>query len=396
MRCWMLCALAALWIAPAQAEAPLTLGVLTDMSGIYADVTGRGSVQAVQMAVDDCKKAACGGMEIRVLSADHQNKPDIGVTIAREWFDREGVAAVIDMSNAALQLAIPPLAAEKDRVAIFAGGTARLSGDACQPDHIVQWMWDTYVQVAGITGQLTRPGSKWFLITADYALGAQLEADAKALVAAHGGTYLGSVRHPFPSHDLSSQMLTAMSSGADVIALANAGGDTINAIKTAREMGLPNAQQAVAAFFLTVNDIHSLGLPAAQGATTTEGFYWDLDDRTRSFARRFLAVHGGMPSVIQAGLYSATLHYLKAVAASGSREPKTVIARMRELPIEDDVVRHAHLRPDGRMVHDFYLFKVKTPAESAGEWDIYKPLATIPGDAAFRPLRPDLCPRIAK
>jgi branched-chain amino acid transport system substrate-binding protein len=382
--------------APARAEAPLTLGVLSDMSGIYADVTGRGSVQAVEMAVEDCKKGPCAGMAIRVLSADHQNKPDIGVGIAREWFDREGVAAVIDMSNAALQLAIPPLAAEKDRMAIFAGGTARLSGDACQPEHIVQWMWDTYVQVAGITQRLTRPGSKWFLVTADYALGAQLEADAKALVTAHGGTYLGSIRHPFPSHDLSSQMLTAISSGADVIALANAGGDTINAIKTAREMGLPNEKQALAAFFLTINDIHSLGLAAAQGATTTEGFYWDLDEGTRAFAKRFLAVHGSMPSVIHAGLYSAALHYLKAVAASGSREPKVVIAKMRELPIEDDVVRHAHLRPDGRMVHDFYVFRVKAPAESTGEWDIYRLLATVPGEAAFRPMRPDLCPRIAK
>ncbi len=396
MRAWVLLTLLALAAAPARAEAPLTLGVLTDMSGIYADATGRGSVQAVQMAVDDCRKGPCAGMEIRVLSADHQNKPDVGVAIAREWFDREGVAAVIDMSNAALQLAIPPLAAEKDRMAIFAGGTARLSGDACQPEHIVQWMWDTYVQVAGITQRLTRPGSKWFLITADYALGAQLEADAKTLVTAHGGVYLGSVRHPFPSHDLSSQVLTAMSSGADVIALANAGGDTQNAIKTAAEMGLPNAKQALAALFLTATDIHSLGLAAAQGTTTTEGYYWDLDDGTRAFARRFMAVHGAMPSVIQAGLYSATLHYLKAVVASGSREPKAVIAKMRELPIEDDVVRHAHLRPDGRMVHDFYVFKVKTPAESTGPWDIYRLVATVPGDAAFRPMRPDLCPRIAK
>ena len=396
MRAWVLLALLALAAAPARAEAPLTLGVLTDMSGIYADATGRGSVQAVQMAVDDCRKGPCAGMEIRVLSADHQNKPDVGVAVAREWFDREGVAAVIDMSNAALQLAIPPLAAEKDRMAIFAGGTARLSGDACQPEHIVQWMWDTYVQVAGITQRLTRPGSKWFLITADYALGAQLEADAKTLVTAHGGVYLGSVRHPFPSHDLSSQVLTAMSSGADVIALANAGGDTQNAIKTAAEMGLPNAKQALAALFLTATDIHSLGLAAAQGTTTTEGYYWDLDDGTRAFARRFMAVHGAMPSVIQAGLYSATLHYLKAVVASGSREPKVVIAKMRELPIEDGVVRHAHLRPDGRMVHDFYVFKVKTPAESTGPWDIYRLVATVPGDAAFRPMRPDLCPRIAK
>ena len=398
--CWTGALLmAAIWLGAASAalaDAPLKLGVLTDMSGVYADLTGRGSVQAVQMAVDDCKRGPCAGMDIQVLSADHQNKPDVGTGIAREWLDRDGVDALIDMSNAALQLAIPPLVADKNRVAIFAGGTARLSGDACQPDHIVQWMWDTYVQVAALANRLTQPGGKWFLVTADYALGAQLEADAKAIVTARGGAYLGSVRHPFPSHDLSSFLLTAQSSGADVIALANAGGDTVNGIKTAHEFGLPSAKQQLVAFFLTANDVHSLGLPVAQGTTNTEGFWWNLDDGTRAFTERFRTATNKMPSSIQAGLYSATLHYLKSVAASGSRDPKIVLAKMRELPIQDDVVRNAHLRPDGRMVHDYYVFQVKTPAESNGEWDLYKLLATIPGDDVFRPMSAALCPRLPK
>jgi branched-chain amino acid transport system substrate-binding protein len=307
------------------------------------------------------------------------------------------VDVLIDMSNAALQLSIPPLVAERNRFAIFAGGTARLTGDACQPDHIVQWMWDTYVQVAALAGRLTHPGSKWFLVTADYALGAQLEADAKAIVTVKDGTYLGSVRHPFPSDDLSSFMLTAQTSGADIIALANAGGDTINGVRTAHDFGLPSASQQLVAFFLTAIDVHSLGLPVAQGTTNTEGFWWNLDDGTRAFTERFKAASGGrMPSAIQAGLYSATLHYLKAVAAAGTRDPKMVAAKMRELPISDDVVRNAHLRPDGRMVHDYYVLQVKAPAESTGEWDVYKLLATLPGATVFRPVRADLCPRLSK
>jgi branched-chain amino acid transport system substrate-binding protein len=381
--------------AGARADAPLKLGVLTDMTGIYSDLTGKGSVAAVQMAVEECRRGPCAGMDIRVVSADHQNKPDVGTNIAREWMDREGVEVLIDMSNAALQLAIPPLVAERNRMAIFAGGTARLTGDACQPEHLVQWMWDTYVQVSSLAGRLTKPGTKWYLVTADYALGAQLEADAKSIVTAKGGTYLGSVRHPFPSTDLSSFILTAQGSGANVIAFANAGGDTVNGIKTAHEFGLPSATQQLVAFFLTANDVRGLGLPVAQGTTNAEGFWWDLDERTRAFAERFRAATGGkMPSAIQAGLYSATLHYLKAVAASGSRDTKTVLARMRALPIDDDVVRNAHLRLDGRMVHDYYVFQVKTPAESHGEYDVYKLIATIPGNQAFRPMSAALCPRL--
>jgi branched-chain amino acid transport system substrate-binding protein len=379
----------------AHAQLSLKLGVLTDMSGVYSDLTGAGAVAAVRMAVADCQRGPCAGMTIEVVSADHQNKPDVGSTIARQWMDRDGVDVLVDMSHAALQLAIPPIVAEKNRFAIFAGGTARLTGDACQPQHVVQWMWDTYVQVSALATRLTQPGTRWQLITADYALGAQLEADAKALVTARGGVYLGSVRHPFPSTDLSSFVVTAQSSGADVIALANAGGDTINAIKTAHEFGLPSATQKLAPFFLTANDVHSLGLAVAGGTINTEGFWWALDDGTRAFTDRFRAVTGGkMPSSIQAGLYSATLHYLRSAAAAGSKDPAAVLAKMRALPIEDDVVRHARLREDGRLLHDFYVFQIKTPAESTGEWDLYKLLATIPGEEAFRPIRPDLCKKL--
>ncbi len=392
-------ATALLGALPAAAEisdGAVKIGVLTDMSGVYSDITGKGSIAATRMAVEDCLKAECAGMKIEVISADHQNKADVGSAIAREWIDRQGVDVLADMSNASLQLAIPPLLKDKNRVGLFPGGTARLTGDACQPDHIVQWMWDTYVQVAGIANHLTKPGTKWFLVTADYALGHQLEADAKTLVTAKGGTYAGSVRHAFPAIDLSSQLLTAQGSGADLIALANAGGDTVAGIKTARDFGIGQDKQKLVAFFLTAMDVKSVGLAAAQGTILTEGFYWNIDERTRAFSERFKAAHGAVPSAIQAGVYSSVRHYLKAVAAGKSDDAKTVIAKMREVPIEDEVVRNAKLREDGRMVHDFYVFQVKKPAESKSEWDLYDLVATIPGDQAFRPLAQSTCPAIKR
>lgn len=392
-------ATALLGALPAAAEisdGAVKIGVLTDMSGVYSDITGKGSITAARMAVEDCLKAECQGMKIEVVSADHQNKADVGSAITREWIDRQGVDVLADMSNASLQLAIPPLLKDKNRVGLFPGGTARLTGDACQPDHVVQWMWDTYVQVAGIANHLTKPGTKWYLVTADYALGHQLEADAKTLVTAKGGVYAGSVRHAFPAVDLSSQLLTAQGSGADLIALANAGGDTVAGIKTARDFGIGQDKQKLVAFFLTAMDVKSVGLAAAQGTILTEGFYWNIDERTRAFSERFKAAHGAVPSAIQAGVYSSVRHYLKAVVAAKSDEAKTVIAKMRELPIDDEVVRNAKLREDGRMVHDFYVFQVKKPAESKGEWDLYDLVATIPGDQAFRPLAQSACPAIKK
>ena len=383
--------------AAARAEASVKLGVklgvLTDLSGVYSDATGAGSVLATRMAAEDCLLAECRGMTIEVVAADHQNKPDVALTIAREWVDTGHVDALVDMSNAAIQLAIAPFVAQKDRVALFAGGTARLSGDACQPEHIVQWMWDTYAQVGGVARRLTRPGTTWFLVTADYAFGTQFEADAKAIVGAAGGRVLGSARHPFPSSDLSSFILQAQASGADIVALANAGADTVNAIKQAHEFGVGGAQRLVA-LYLSVLDVKGLGLPAAAGTVLTEGFYWDIDDGTRAFSRRFLARQGAMPSQIQAGLYSAVRHYLKAVAASRSTDARAVIRTMHALPISDEVVRHAELRPDGRMVHDFYVFGVKQPEQSHGPWDLYTLLDTIPGAEAFRPVAAGGCPRL--
>ena len=403
MRAWVSAAALGAFLAGAIAAEPgraeisdgvVKIGVLTDMSGVYSDITGKGSVLAARMAAEDCLKAECAGLKVEIVSADHQNKADVASVIAREWIDRQGVDAFADMSNASIQLALPPLFEERNRVGLFPGGTARLTGDACRPSHIVQWMWDTYVQVSGLAGYLTKPGTKWYLVTADYALGHQIEADARTLVAARGGTYLGSVRHAFPATDLSSQLLTAQGSGADIVALANAGGDTINGMKTARDFGIGTSRQKLAAFFLTVMDVRSIGLEAAQGTVLTEGFYWNLDDRTRAFSDRFKAQNGTVPSAIHAGVYSSVRHYLKAVAAAGSDEARTVVARMRQVPIEDDVVRNATLRPDGRMVHDFYVFQAKKPADSKGEWDLYDTLATIPGEAAFRPLAQSACPAV--
>ena len=387
----MLAALPAL----AQATpAKVKVGVLTDMSGVYSDITGKGSVSAAQMAIDDCLKAECAGMAIELISADHQNKADIASATARKWLDQDGVEVLADMSNASIQLAIAPLVKEKNKVALFPGGTARLTGDACQPDHVVQWMWDTYVQVAGIANRLTRPGTSWYLVTADYALGHQLEADTKAVVGRKGGQVLGSVRHPFPAVDLSSPLLTAQGSGADIIALANAGNDTVSGIKTAREFSIMGSKQKLVAFFLTALDVKSVGLETAQGTLLSEGFYWDLDDGTRRFAERFRAQNGKIPSAIHAGVYSSVLHYLKARAAAKTDDAKSVIAGMRALPIKDDVVRNARLREDGRMVHDFYVFEVKAPGASKGEWDLYDLVATLPGDEAFRPLSESACPPI--
>ncbi len=377
------------------AASAVKLGVLTDFSGVYSDATGAGSVLATRMAIEDALAAECQGMRVEAVSADHQNKPDVALAIARDWVGNAGVDALVDMSNAAIQLAIAPFVAERDRIALFAGGTARLTGDACQPAHIVQWMWDTYVQVNGVARRLTRPGTTWYLVTADYAFGHQFEKDAQILVTAAGGRVLGSARHPFPSTDLSAYLLQAQASGADIIALANAGADTVNSIKTAAQFGIGHdGKQRLVALLLSVLDVKGLGLPASAGTVLSEGFYWDLDDGTRRFSERFLKQHGAMPSQIQAGLYSAVRHYLKSVAAAGTTQAGPVMQRMHALPIADDVVRNPRLRPDGRMVHDWYVFRVKRPEESRGPWDLYTLLDTVPGDQAFRSVEAGGCPRL--
>ena len=377
-------------------DGTVKLGVLTDLTGVFSDITGKGSIIATEMAIEDCLKAECAGMKVEMLSADHQNKADIALNIGREWIDRQGVDTLVDMSNASIQLAVPSLLRDKNRVGLFQGGTARLTGDVCEPDHIVQWMWDTYVQVAGLAKRLTKPGTSWYLVTADYAFGKQLETDTQALVTAHGGVFAGSVRHAFPASDMSSQMLTAQASGTEIIAFANAGVDTVLSVKTARDFGLlTSGKQKLAAFLLTIRDVKSLGLDVAQNTILTEGFYWDLDDRTRAFSKRFESKAGAMPSMIHAGIYSSVRHYLKAVVAAKTDEAKTVIKKMRELPIDDDVVRNGRLREDGRMVHDYYVFRVKKPSESKGPWVLYALEATLQGDQAFREMSAKLCPKLA-
>lgn len=374
----------------------ITIGVLTDMAGAGAHLTGTGAVAATRFAVEDCLKAECAGLTIQVLTADHQNKPDIALTQARKWIDTQGVQVLVDMSNASIQLAMPPLLREKNRLGLFMGGTSRLTGDACEPDHLVQWMWDSYAQVAAVTGRLTKLNTSWYLVAADYALGHQFEADARALVSAKGGRVLGSVRHPFGTNDFASFLFSAQGSGADIVALANGGTDTLNALKTARDFSMTgNKKQKLVGFLLTNVEVASLGLEVAQGTTVAEGFYGDLDEGTRAFTARFKAQSGKVPSTIQAGIYSAVRHYLKAVAAARSDEAKVVLAKMRELPIVDDIVRNGRLREDGRMLHDFYLLEVKSPAASKSPDDIYDLVATIPGDEAFKPISP-ACTRLAR
>lgn len=379
------------------ADLSVRIGVLTDMSGPYSRLTGDGSVVAAKLAAEDCLKAECAGMKIEVLSADHQNKTDVAVATARRWFDEEKVDVLTDLVNASVQLAIQALVKDRNRVALYPGGTTRLTNEDCAPENSVQWMWDTYSQVAGVVKPLATPGSKWFFVSADYAFGKALQNDATGIIEKQGGTVVGSVRHPFPNSDFSSFLLQAQGSGADFIAFANAGSDAINAVKQASEFGVMGSNQQVLGLVLMLPEVQSVGLKLAQGALLAEGFYWDFDDDTRAWSKRFEAAYGkGKPTMIQAGVYSATLHYLKAVADAKTTDAKAVIKTMHELPIKDAIMRNPRLRKDGRMVHDFYLMRVKTPEESKSPDDIYNVVATIKGDDAFKPLAESACPAIAK
>ncbi|MFG1378245.1 ABC transporter substrate-binding protein [Xanthobacter autotrophicus] len=375
------------------------IGVLTDLSGPFADFAGKGSVIATQMAVEDCLKAECKGMQIDVIAADHQNKADVALGIARKWVDTENVDAIGDVVNAAVQLAVQSLAREKKTFAVlFPGGTARLTNEDCSPETSVQWMWDTYSQVAGAMKPLAKPGTRWFFLASDYAFGHSLQKDGAEIINAQGATMVGAVRHPFQTSDFSSFLLQARASNANYLAFANAGADATASIRQASEFGLQASGKKPVALFLTLQDVKALGLAAAAGTQLTESFYWNFDDGTRRWSERFAEAAGGgkMPSISHAGAYSATRHYLKAVAASKSKQPKTVTARMREIPVQDDIVRNATLRADGRLVHDTLLLQVKTPQQSKSEWDVYNVLEVIPGDQAFRPLSQSACPAIRK
>ena len=371
------------------------IGVMTDMSGPYAAWAGPGSAVAAQMAAEDFGGAVLG-RKIEVIAADHQNKADIGANLARQWFDVGGVDMLIDVPNSAVALAIQEIAKQKNRVFIDTGAaTTELTGAQCSPVGI-HWVSDSYALSHGTAkGVVKAGGTSWFFLTVDYAGGHVLEKDASAAIEASGGTVLGKARHPLNTADFSSFLLQAQASGAKVVALANAGTDTINAIKQAAEFGLQQSGQSLVGLFVNINDIKALGLPVAAGTLLTEAYYWDMNDETRAFARRFEARQKAMPSQYQAGIHSAVTHYLKAIAAAGTDEARAVVAKMRELPVDDFFAKGGRLREDGRMVHDMYLMQVKKPEESKGEWDLYKPVQVIPAAEAFRPLAESKCPLVA-
>jgi branched-chain amino acid transport system substrate-binding protein len=368
------------------------VGVLTDQSGVFSSLAGKGSIVAAEMAIKDFGDKL--GVPVELLSADHQNKADVGTQIARQWYDVEGVDLIVDVPNSSVVLAVQELAREKDRVLIASGsGTAALTNDSCSPNGI-HWTWDTYA-VAVSTGKamVQQGGDKWFFLTADYAFGHTMQKDVTAVVEGAGAKVVGSVVAPLNTADFSSYLLQAPAAGANVIALANGGTDTINSLKQAQEFGLTQqARLAGLAIFLT--DVHSIGLDAAQGLYLTTGFYWDRTDESRAWAKRFFDIHGAMPTMSQAGVYSAVTHYLNAIAKAGNDSAKPVIAEMKATPVNDFFAQNGVIREDGRMVHDMYLAQVKTPAESTGAWDYYKILGTVPGDEAFRPLSESACPLV--
>ncbi|WP_439375065.1 ABC transporter substrate-binding protein [Bradyrhizobium sp. DASA03120] len=378
----------------------IKIGVLNDMSSLYADIGGPNSVAAVKMAVEDSGLKA-KGWTIEVLSGDHQNKPDIGVNIARQWIDNDKVDVISDTPSSGVALAVNNLVKEKNSVLLNSGAaTADLTGKACTPN-TVSYTYDTYMLANGTGKALTKAGGdSWFFLTADYAFGHALERDTSAVVTANGGKVLGGVKHPLNSSDFSSFLLQAQSSKAKIIGLANAGGDTTNAIKQAAEFGIVSGGQKLAALLLFINDVHSLGLKTAQGLTFTESFYWDLNDQTREWSKRFQKVSpkGSMPSMTVAGLYAGILHYLKAMDALGANphDGAKVVAKMKELPTDDPLFGKGPLRADGRRLIPAYLFEVKKPEESKGPWDYYKLVAAIAPEDAAKPLEASDCPLVKK
>ncbi|MGO4329900.1 ABC transporter substrate-binding protein [Cupriavidus sp. 2TAF22] len=373
------------------------IGVLTDMSSIFSDIGGKGSVVAAQMAVEDFGGTVLGA-PVQVVHADHQNKTDVAATIARGWFDNQKVDIIQDALPSSVALAVSNLGKVKHKIVIASGaGTTRLSNEDCSA-YTIQYSYDTYAFAANTVKALTKGGdNSWYFLTVDYALGASLEKDATDALGSVGGKMAGKARHPINSADLSSYLLQAQASGAKVIGLANAGADTVNAIKTARDFGInATGKQKLAGLHMFISDIHSLGLPAAQGMTLTTAFYWDRDDATRAWSQRFFEKTKRMPTLVQAGVYSSTMHYLKAVQAARSDDSDAVLARMRETPVNDFFARDGKIRADGLMVHDMYLVEVKRPQESRRPWDYYKIKSVIPASEAFRPLSASTCPLVGK
>ena len=374
------------------------IGVLSDMSGLYADIGGPGSVVAAKMAVDDYLKASKSQLKVEVVSADHQNKPDVGSSVARKWYDTDGVDMIIDVPTSSVGLAINQVTKEKGKAYINTGSaTSDLTGKDCSPN-TVHWLYDTWMLANGTGSAVVKSGGDtWFFLTADYAFGHALERDTSEVVKASGGKVLGSVRVPLATQDFSSFLLQAQSSKAKIIGLANAGGDTINSIKQAAEFGIVKGGQKLAGLLVFLPDVHGLGLNTAQGLQITESWYWDLNDASRAFAKRFAAQHGGKyPSSDHAGVYAGVLHYLKAVDAAKTDDGTKVVAKMKELPTDDPLFGKGSIRADGRKIHPVYLFEVKKPSESKGPYDYYKVLQTIPADKAFRPIDQGNCPLVAK
>ena len=377
-------------------DGTIKIGVLTDMSGTYADLSGQGSVVAARMAVEDFG-AAAKGMKVEIIGADHQNKPDVGSNIARSWIDTDKVDVIVDVVTSSVALAVNQIARDKNKVLLVSGAAATdLTGKECSPNTI-HWAYDTWALANG-TGQaiVKTGGDSWYFLTANYAFGLALERDTTAVIVKNGGKVLGQARHPFPANDFASFLLQAQASRAKIIGLANAGADTINAIKQASEFGITRSGQNLAALLAFITDVHAIGLPTAQGLIMTEAWYWDLNEANRDFARKFAPQYKGIhPTMVHAGVYSSVMHYLKAVEALKSdADGKAVVAKMKEMPTEDKLFGRGSVRIDGRKIHPMYLLQVKTPAESKAPWDYYKVRATIPENEAFRPLSESDCPLV--
>ena len=398
-----LAAIASLLLTSVAAQAQtsgdsIKIGVLTDLSGIYADPTGPGSVFSARQAVQDFA-ADRPGSKIEVVAGDHQNKPDIGSGIANRWIDVDKVDAIVDVPTSSVAFAVNDIVKAKNKVFLASGAAASdLTGAKCSPN-TVHWTYDTWALANGTGKAITRTGGDtWFFITADYAFGHALERDTAAVVEANKGKVLGQVRHPLATHDFSSFLLQAQASKAKIVGLANAGGDTVNAIKQAAEFGIVEGGQNLAGLLMNVSDVHALGLKTAHGLMFTEAWYWDASDANRAFAKKFAAANNGRnPTMVHAGVYAAVTHYLKAVdALKSAADGRAVVAKMKELPTNDPLFGQGTIRPDGRKIHDMYLFEVKKPAESKYPWDYYKLRATIPAAEAFRPLSEGNCPLVAQ
>jgi len=377
---------------PAFAADGVKIGVLNDQSGVYADFGGKWSVEAARMAIEDFGGSVLG-QKIELVDADHQNKPDLGVSIARRWYDVEHVDMITELTTSSVALAVQELSKQEKKIDMVVGaGSSRITGDLCSP-YGFHWAYDTHALAVGTGGALTEAGGNtWFFLTADYQFGYSLEKDTAAIVKEKGGKVLGEVRHPLNTSDFSSFLLQAQASKAKVIGLANAGLDTSNAIKQASEFGIVQGGQKLAALLFTLAEVHGLGLQAAQGLQLTESYYWDRDDKSRDFGTRFFKKTGRMPNMIQAGTYSAVMSYLKAVKAAGTKDTEAVTKKLKELPVDDAFTQHGKVLANGRMVTDLYLFEVKKPSESKKPWDYYNVIATVPGDKAYPTAKESGCP----